>query len=736
MHKKILNQIRNIWLNTEIKKIICASVLALALLIFLILSITSKNAIKKHEQTILNSCDNYTDFVMQRSETEINMLFNILYEFMGSPALASTKTLYGNNGLDNTAIEEIKTLIRSSVLSTDTIDDVIIYYPDTPNVLTLNGIYSTDYFKSSNPVHSVVFDMNKQKKNSIYMETHSFYMELENKYVEYLILYYVTDYYRANILVNVSDFMSLFDISHFYTEDMSILISNSLDEIILSSFANQALKEKVPDIIENKKPIFDRDYISVKKQSPTGYTYTVLYSRDIIKKDIGVISRQYIGSYILTLLIFIIFLILYNYLLVTPLKNFATNFLSASNSGKKNELAALLDYVDIMNKQLFEMSDYILYTKNTTTNALMINAILHNNANKPAHEYKEYEANFFMDSFPLENFVLVYFITGSFNENISTGLSLTLDKLDTKYEFCFISNEGFFAVINFDGSIAPIHKELEIFINNINKTEIKTVAIISEPVDNINMISECTKMIFSTKNSRNIKKKNKLYTKTDIAANQELLAAFVETEAAFQNIIKLGDKIKLRDNLDKIFSSHKDVSYGDCYDFFMYLHNFIIRYVSQSNWETEDLNLPFLEMLSKGNLAVMDYEKLKNAFTETCLELCNMATDVQNNYDDEIIKYIKDNYNKYISLDLVAQTFDLNSSYLSTYIKKKIGMSFVEYMRYLRITNARKLLTETEFDIAKIAEILGFSDASSFIRYFKKSEGITPKQYRSSNLEP
>jgi len=39
------------------------------------------------------------------------------------------------------------------------------------------------------------------------------------------------------------------------------------------------------------------------------------------------------------------------------------------------------------------------------------------------------------------------------------------------------------------------------------------------------------------------------------------------------------------------------------------------------------------------------------------------------------------------------------------------------------------------FDISKISENLGFSDTSSFIRYFKKSEGITPKQYRTSNTE-
>ena len=728
MKKKLLTRLRNFWLNTELDKIVTATVVALAIIIFAVLSITSSQATRTHQNTVMRSCENYTDFVMHSTETELKIIYSTLHEYMTEPAMLSAKNVYKQGKIDYSITARLSDLFRSTIAGNNLIKDIVITFPDTPIVVTHNGLYSKEYYQTANPAYTILADFSSKQKKSIYLESHLFYPEeiSTNDATRNLVIFYVTDHYRVNIIVDANDFISAFDISHFYSEDMLIMITNSVDQLVLSNDHERAEKLDI-----NK--LSDSEYLIARDFGQMGLKYHILYSKDIIKKDVNTIRNYYIVAFLITLLMFAVFIILYNKIWVMPLKNFAKNFLLASGTGKKNELVALLDYVDIMNKQIFEMSDYILYTKDTTTNAMMINAILYNAAKKENNQYNAYESNFFKDSFPYNKFVLAYFITGSFKEGLSTGLSVTLKEMNTRYEFCFISDDGFFAVINFDGPVESIKSGLKKFIDHTNKNEIITAAIISDEVDKIDKISECTEQISSIKNTRNVKQSSKLYTKDNIAPDRKLLESFVKNESDFINTIKSGDVEMLEEELTKIFSNTNAASYGDCYNFFIYLHNFIIRVDSTRMSEPETEELPFLTMLSSGNLAVMDFGKLKNAFCETCIILCNRSNDSQNMFEDEIIRYIKENYNNFISLDIVAQKFGMNASYLSTYIKKKIGMSFVEYMRTLRIANAKKLLTETDLDIAKISENLGFSDTSSFIRYFKKSEGITPKQYRTTS---
>src|SRR5699024_9600027 len=91
---------------------------------------------------------------------------------------------------------------------------------------------------------------------------------------------------------------------------------------------------------------------------------------------------------------------------------------------------------------------------------------------------------------------------------------------------------------------------------------------------------------------------------------------------------------------------------------------------------------------------------------------------------------IKENYNRYISLDLVAQKFDMNANYLSVYIKRHLGMTFTEYMEKLRMDKARQLMNEKDMTVSEISAELGFESPSSFIRFFRKKEGITPGAYK------
>ncbi|MBR2562605.1 MAG: helix-turn-helix transcriptional regulator, partial [Eubacterium sp.] len=72
----------------------------------------------------------------------------------------------------------------------------------------------------------------------------------------------------------------------------------------------------------------------------------------------------------------------------------------------------------------------------------------------------------------------------------------------------------------------------------------------------------------------------------------------------------------------------------------------------------------------------------------------------------------------------------LNPSYLSTLFKQVTGQTFKEYLNHVRIQEAQRLLTHTDYPIMEISIACGFSDQSYFTKVFRKYTGLTPRQYR------
>ena len=87
-----------------------------------------------------------------------------------------------------------------------------------------------------------------------------------------------------------------------------------------------------------------------------------------------------------------------------------------------------------------------------------------------------------------------------------------------------------------------------------------------------------------------------------------------------------------------------------------------------------------------------------------------------------------------LSLKVISENLNVHPSYLSREFSKYFDdLSFGDYIRKLRIEKATTLLTESQYSLAEIAYITGFSDQSHFNRIFKKNIGITPSQYRRKN---
>ncbi len=98
---------------------------------------------------------------------------------------------------------------------------------------------------------------------------------------------------------------------------------------------------------------------------------------------------------------------------------------------------------------------------------------------------------------------------------------------------------------------------------------------------------------------------------------------------------------------------------------------------------------------------------------------------------DDIINYVNENFTNCDEREL-AKKYEVSYSYFSRTFKQIMNMSFKEYVCYLRINEAQRLLLTTNKSITDIAMDMGFSSPSHFINVFRRQMGRAPKQYRKN----
>jgi len=149
----------------------------------------------------------------------------------------------------------------------------------------------------------------------------------------------------------------------------------------------------------------------------------------------------------------------------------------------------------------------------------------------------------------------------------------------------------------------------------------------------------------------------------------------------------------------------------------------------------EDANILF--QLYNSETVNDAYNSLITTYTIIC-GLVNENKKSGNRYlFEKIEQYLKDEYsNSEISLVLIAQKFNLSISYLSRFFKEHAGVNFNDYLQKLRIEKAKQIFTESDnIFVEEVAYKVGYNNSGALIRAFKKYEGITPGEYKSSSMD-
>jgi two-component system response regulator YesN len=102
----------------------------------------------------------------------------------------------------------------------------------------------------------------------------------------------------------------------------------------------------------------------------------------------------------------------------------------------------------------------------------------------------------------------------------------------------------------------------------------------------------------------------------------------------------------------------------------------------------------------------------------------------ENEFVQKIQSYILENYQKELTLSHLSEVFHFNYTYLSTLFTENFLMNFTEYLKFVRLEKAEKLLRESELPLEKISCSVGYMDVGYFSRIFKREYGLPPLRYR------
>ena len=141
-------------------------------------------------------------------------------------------------------------------------------------------------------------------------------------------------------------------------------------------------------------------------------------------------------------------------------------------------------------------------------------------------------------------------------------------------------------------------------------------------------------------------------------------------------------------------------------------------------------------------LAKLDAEFNQHVTFKLCediaLDLCKLFSveTEDSNLISTIEQYIKDNYtDPSLGLNKISDEFQISESYFSHLFKEKTGINFSSYLEKLRMSEAARLIKETNISLNELYISVGYNNATSFRRVFKKIYGVTPSAMRTNGKD-
>ncbi|MEN0645245.1 response regulator [Alkalicoccobacillus gibsonii] len=224
---------------------------------------------------------------------------------------------------------------------------------------------------------------------------------------------------------------------------------------------------------------------------------------------------------------------------------------------------------------------------------------------------------------------------------------------------------------------------------------------------------------------------------------REILKEYADTDKNVKSGMQSYQKIELltsylEGNREKeFFIEVKEIqSYAECRHYSQMMEGYfsialvLYSFIQSNGLDKTFLNTDKLLKLDEHSYLSEGYDYLNEVAKEIFRQKQNESKDRASLMIDRITLYIEDNLSADLSLVRLAEIHFFNPSYLSHLFKQEKGINLSEYIDRCRLRKAKDLLQNGNLKIREVSQLVGYHTAHSFTRFFKKSTGQTPKEYR------
>ena len=208
-------------------------------------------------------------------------------------------------------------------------------------------------------------------------------------------------------------------------------------------------------------------------------------------------------------------------------------------------------------------------------------------------------------------------------------------------------------------------------------------------------------------------------------------------ESQIVNAVKLGNTSQVMDNLNLIFK-HITIETKPPVEYVQMIYAELITLMARTLYESNE-NME--KIVGPTSNIIANVFKMKDIFAlnqfvnRVFLQLAENFSEKYLQLKDKTIYHIKEiiqnRYMDNISVSSIAKEIYLTPNYISQIFKQYTGQTLTEYITYIRMEQAKKLLKTTDLKILDIAERVGYQNTNYFSTVFKKYTNVYPQKYRT-----
>lgn len=716
--------------------VISISIMIPVIMITTIIGKFSNDHLLKQVNISRESSLNQKRLMVEQKLTEMDALIN---QFVSNESVWKLVTTNEYPNSYSLFMRDALSLFEKNALSHKLIDSIYLFN-DSENIILSDSKYDKNNFEDK-AIFDIKFDgvnyvtpsrtVKGEKVFSYIKKFYSFNRE-KNAYIVVNINY---DNFWDELIVEATDGLEYF------------VFDNNHSIIYSDEFYNDEWNDKLLEDISGKNETnLELSYLGenlyVWKSISNKYNWTFVVgqkSKDLFQTS-NVLTKLNIISCLIILLISLILTYFFSDYLYKPIRNLM----------KKINKITKIDSIDSKNDyQLIDNVIAYLFTENLKLNndyqyvfpyfkQHSINDIINNNSFDLDNFKQVLDLLDVEFSFTSHYLMLIELENTNMNNKIKDRLDKYFDKPDIKKIISKINEKRILIIMNTNKDINQVYALLTEIHEDFNKDNISLTVSLSDDFNNLEDIHEHYEEVQKQLEYKFFVGNNKILSHMVPQQIEKNIFYDKSIEKELLNYLKKQDEEKafaaLRKLTEGLKGSIKNIDYIK-YVYFQVCLN-IIEQMTNFGFSMKDIGITNREIFAKINEAktLNEMYELIYSIIRKCIQLFSKLNVMQNdNIINKVKEYIKNNYNKDLSLEMIADYVYLSPGYLSTLFKTENGITVFDYITNLRMEKAKELLLNNKsMKIQDIAIKLGYNSSQSFIRYFKKYYNVTPNQFRKA----